>query len=142
MEPAFWDSSSLVPLCVDQQASPVAEVLNLQYSQVVWWAAPVEIHGGFARLLRMGQLTSNQNVGAMVRLDKLRSKWREIQPVSEIRDRAERFLDRFPLRSADALQLAAAIAWASGKPSTRKFISGDAQLLEAAKQLGFQTIQS
>jgi predicted nucleic acid-binding protein len=142
MEPAFWDSSSLVPLCVNQQATPDAAALNRQYSKVVWWVAPVEMHGAFARLLRMGQLTSNQNVGAMVRFEKLRANWREISPASELRDRAERLLDRFPLRSADALQLAAALAWASGKPGTRKFISGDAQLLEAATQLGFQVIQA
>ena len=142
MECAFWDSSSLVPLCVTQKASPAAESLNLQYSKIVWWAAPVEIHGAFTRLLRMGQLTSNQNVGAGLRLDKLRSGWLEISPAPALRYRAEQLLDRFALRSADALQLAAALASASGKPTTRTFISGDAQLLDAARQLGFKIIQA
>jgi predicted nucleic acid-binding protein len=130
MERAFWDSSSLVPLCVTQKASPAAESLNLEYSKIVWWAAPVEIHGAFTRLLRMGQLTSNQNVGAGLRLDKLRSGWLEISPAPALRDRAEQLLDRFALASA------------SGKPTTRTFISGDAQLLDAARQLGFKIIQA
>jgi len=142
MDPAFWDSSSLVPLCIQQPSTPIAEALSKQYGISVWWAAPVEIRSAFTRLTRMRQLTSNGQVQAQVTLDALRKNWREVRPSDEILDRAERLLDRFPLRAADALQLAAALAWASGKPSTRKFISGDAQLLDAAKQLGFQAIQA
>jgi predicted nucleic acid-binding protein len=88
----------------------------------------------------MGQLTSSQHVGAQVRLDELRSKWREISPDPPLRDQAEQLLDRFPLKAADALQLAAALAWCSGKPRARAFISGDTQLLDAARQLGFQPL--
>ena len=50
---------------------------------VVWWAAPVEIRGAFTRLIRMGQLTSNQNVGAQVRLQGLRSR-RVLQREDEV----------------------------------------------------------
>jgi predicted nucleic acid-binding protein len=109
---------------------------------IVWWSAPVEIRGAFARLLRMGQLTSNEHVGAQVRLDELRSNWREISPEQAIRVQAERLVDRFPLRAADALQLAAALAWCLGKPRGRPFISGDNRLLDAARQLGFQGIEA
>jgi predicted nucleic acid-binding protein len=142
MEPAFWDSSSLVPLCIQQPSTPVVEPLSKQYSISVWWAASVEIRSAFTRLVRMRQLTSNGQVQAQITLEALRTNWREVRPSDEIRDRAELLLDRFPLRAADAIQLAAALAWASGKPSTRTFISGDAQLLDAATQLGFQTIQA
>ena len=137
MEPAFWDSSALVPLCVEQLASPLAEQMNLRYSMIVWWAAPAEIRGAMARLLRMGQLTSNQHVGAQVRLDHLRIQWREIAPTPDLRNQTERLLDRFPFKAGDALQLAAALAWTSARPRQRPFISGDAQLLDAAHQLGF-----
>ena len=71
----------------------------------------------------------------------MRSQWREISPSLAIRDQAERFLERFPLKAADALQLAAAFAWTSGRPRARAFLSGDAQLLEAAGLLGFQAIE-
>jgi predicted nucleic acid-binding protein len=142
MEPAFWDSSSLVPLCVRQQATPVAQALSQRHSMNVWWGAPVEIRGAFTRLLRMRQLTSNEAVGARVRLDELRYKWREVFPGDELRDQAELLVDRFPLKAADALQLAAAMAWCLGRPKGRGFISGDRQLLDAAKQLGFQALQA
>ena len=123
-----------------QLATPVAQALSLRYSMNVWWAAPIEIRGAFSRLLRMGQLTSSEHVGAQVRLDELRSEWREVFPTEDLRERAERLVDRFPLKAADALQLAAALAWCLNLPKGRVFISGDRQLLDAAKQLGFQTL--
>jgi|HubBroStandDraft_1064217.scaffolds.fasta_scaffold467117_1 predicted nucleic acid-binding protein len=140
MEPAFWDASALVPLCVQQNATQRAQSLSRRYEVVIWWVAPVEICGAFARLVRMGQLTSNGQVLAQVVLTELRSKWREILPDPFLRDQAEQLLDRFPLKAADALQLAAALAWCSGKPRARAFISGDTQLLDAAQQLGFQAL--
>ncbi len=140
MEYAFWDSSALVPLCVQQKPTSTIEALVIKYGMVVWWCAPVEMHSAFSRLLRMGQLTSRQLVAAQVRLEKIRSGWREIQPSDSLREMAIRLVDRFPLRSADALQLAAALAWRSGKPDGRAFISGDQQLLNAARQLGFNGI--
>jgi hypothetical protein len=142
MESAFWDSSSLVPLCVKQRATPDAEALNLRFNKVVWWAAPVEIRGAAARLLRAGQITPNEQVVAQARLKEMRSRWREILPASQVRSEAERFLDRFPLRAADALQLAAAFVWTSGRPLNRPFISGDLPLLDAAGQLGFMQVRA
>ena len=74
MEPAFWDSSSLVPLCVQQQATLIAEAMSKKYGMLVWWAAPVEVRSAFARLIRMGQLTSGGQVQAQVVLEDLRCR--------------------------------------------------------------------
>ncbi len=142
MTPAFWDSSALVPLCVRGQASPVAAKLVRQHPIVVWWSTPVEMRSAFERLLRMEQLTHAEHAGAGKRLDRLRKSWREMQPCDAVRSEAEVLLARFPLKAADALQLAAALAWARGRPKSRAFISADAQLLDAARQLGFHTIEA
>jgi len=142
MEPAFWDSSSLVPLCVFQPSTPVVNALSKQYGMVVWWAAPVEIRGAFTRLLRIRNLTPNGQVQALVALDGFRSKWSEVFPNPKVLSNAERLIDRFPLRAADALQLAAAFVWTSGRPRNRPFISWDMQLLDAAEQLGFAQIRA
>jgi predicted nucleic acid-binding protein len=142
MESAFWDSSSLVPLCVRQVSTPIVQTLSRQCGlMVVWWTAPVEILGAFTRLIRMGQMSSNEHVQAQVRLDRMRRNWREIYPDESLRSRAESLVGRFPLTSADGLQLAAALAWCLGHPRNRPFISGDTRLLDAARQLGFQPIQ-
>jgi predicted nucleic acid-binding protein len=142
MESAFWDSSSLVPICVQQNATSVAEALNKRYGMAVWWAAPVEIRGALARLVRMGLLMPNGQVQAQIVMENLRQDWHEILPNPEVRERAERYVDRFPLKAADALQLAASVAWSAGRPRGRVFISGDRQLLEAARELGFKAIEA
>jgi predicted nucleic acid-binding protein len=138
--PAFWDTSALVPLCVQQQPSPAVRQLLEQHEIAVWWATPVEMRSAFERLLRMGQLTVQEHAAAGVRLEKLRRGWRELQPSEALRAQAETFLMSFPLKAADALQLAAAWTWCSGDTRTCVFVSGDTQLLEAAQQTGFQIV--
>jgi predicted nucleic acid-binding protein len=142
MLPAFWDSSSLVPLCVKQASSQTVYPLASRYELIVWWSAPVEVRGAFARLLRMGHITSSEYTAAQVDLNQLRHSWREIQPSLPLRDDAESFVDRFHLNAADAQQLAAANIWGGGRPSGRAFLSGDAQLLAAARQLGFHIVHT
>jgi predicted nucleic acid-binding protein len=137
--PAFWDSSALVPLCVQQQPSPAVRQLLEEHEIAVWWATSVEMRSAFERLLRMGQLTDREHAAAGARLEKLRRGWRELQPSEALRSQAETFLKSYPLRAADALQLAAAWTWCSGHPQNYVFISGDDRLLEAARQLEFQT---
>jgi predicted nucleic acid-binding protein len=111
------------------------------YDVAVWWSAPVEIRGAFARLLRMRQLTLTGQVEALVTLDDMRRVWHEVYPSEQLREQAERYVDRFPLKAADAQQLAAAMIWCLNRPRGRVFISGDTQLLDAARQLGFQAIE-
>jgi predicted nucleic acid-binding protein len=140
MEDAFWDSSALVPICVKERASVSALVLGAKYGMVVWWSAPVEMRSAFARLVRIGQLTPSGQAQAQITLEELRATWWEIEPDEPLRKQAERLVDRFPLKAADSLQLAAALAWCLGKAVGQTFISGDAQLIYAAGQVGFQTI--
>ena len=137
---AFWDTSALVPLCVRQQPSPAVRQLLEQHEIAVWWATSVEMRSAFERLLRMGQLTAPEHAAAGARLEKLRRGWRELQPTEALRSQAETFLMSYSLKAADALQLAAAWIWCSGEPQNYVFISGDAQLLEAARQVGFQPV--
>lgn len=141
MDSAFWDSSSIVPLCMRQQVTPFARELGKTYRMVVAWFAPVEVRSAIARILRIGQITANQQVQGLVFHDIYRKDWREIMPSTAMREKAEDLVERFPLRSADALQLASAWAWCLGHPRGRPFISGDIQLLEAAERLGFKTIR-
>jgi predicted nucleic acid-binding protein len=90
----------------------------------------------------MGQLSTNGQVQALVRLDRLRRDWQEVEPSEKLRERAEALVERFSLKGADAFQLAAAWIWCLGRPRNRPFISGDSQLLEAARQLGFNGIET
>jgi predicted nucleic acid-binding protein len=115
--------------------------LAAQHDIVVWWATPVEARSAFSRLARMQSLTASEFIQAQTRLDRLRHAWREIQPTDALRTIAEALLDRFQLRAADSLQLAAACTWAMNRPRDRAFVAADKQLLEAARQTGFRAIE-
>jgi predicted nucleic acid-binding protein len=112
-----------------------------KFQIVAWWTTPVEMRSAFERLLRMGDLTPKQHGAAGQALNQLRRGWRELQPTEALRAEAEKLLIRYPLRAADALQLAAAWTWALGYPAGHVFVSGDAQLMDAARQLGFQIVK-
>ncbi len=140
MTPAFWDTSALVPLCVQQQPSSAVRQLLEQHEIAVWWATPVEMRSAFEPLLRMGQLTAPEHAMAGARLEKLRRGWQELPPSEALRSQAETFLINYPFSAADTLQLPSSWNWCSGNPQNCLFISADAQLLEAARQVGFQIV--
>lgn len=139
-EPAFWDTSALVPLCIQQRSTSRAGQLTGQFGMTVWWAAPVEARSVFAREARGGLISDAEHQGAILRLEKMCGQWEEIKPDDAVRSFAEDLPDRFSLRAADALQLAAAYIWTMRRPSGRPFICGDKRLLGAAAQMGFRAM--
>jgi len=138
----FWDTSGLVPLCCFQPQSAQARQVARTYSrQVVWWGTVIEAVSSLNRLAREGVLTVDQSTQAFARLDYLRSRWNEVQPTEEVRERAERLLRIHRLRAADALQLAAALVWCNDSPRGRALIGADGNLSEAGDAEGFTIIR-
>ncbi len=132
----FWDSSALVPLCLDQPNSAAMKALLTEdRSMAVWWGSPVECWSAFARLRREGGARIEDEEAARSLLSVLHETWTEVQPSEEVRTRAGRLLRIHPLRSADALQLAAALVWA-GSPPRGEFVVFDHRLQEAGRLEG------
>ena len=133
---AFWDSSALVPLCVDQGTTALARTALRSRTITVWWGTPVEIKGAFCRLSRSGNITRENFVAALSRLALLEDNWVEVLPSPRVRALAEIMLERRALRAADALQLAAAVVWSADQHG-RPFICFDDLLADAARREGF-----
>ncbi len=132
----FWDASALVLLCLEQPLSPVArELLEQDRTMVAWWGSPSECWSAFARLRREGVLTVEQEESARRVLQTLQDSWVEISPGEHVRRHAGRLLRLHPLRSADALQLSAALVWA-GSPAIGDFVVFDHRLAVAARLEG------
>lgn len=134
---AFWDASALVPLCVGQRTTPRAIELYKSYEAVVWWATPVEIASALARLVRMQQLGATDSAKARRLAASLADAWFVIQPSDALRMKATQLVDRYDLRAADALQLAAALEWCEDVPQGRIFLTADQRLRDAAVLAGF-----
>lgn len=137
---AFWDSSALIPLCIQEPTSSRVRTLARQYFPVVWWATSVEIHSAITRLHRTGNLQDADRRAASDRLVLLSKRWREILPSDRLREMAQDLLAQYPLRAADSLQLAAAMIWCQQKPSQRSFLSADVRLCDAATAAGFAVV--
>ena len=134
---AFWDTSALIPLCVHQGITPSVVSLYDSYQAVVWWATPVEIASALARLVRIREISSGDWAKARQVAAVLADEWLVIQPSDSLRATATQLVDRYDLRAADALQLAAALNWCEDAPQGRVFLAVDQKLREAAVLSGF-----
>lgn len=138
----FWDSSALVPLLVLEAASQaVNRTLREDAAVIAWWGTRIECVSAIARLERQALLTASSASSAINRLDAIRDAWAEVQPSERVRATAVRLLRTHPLRSADALQLAAAIAGSEDHPETLSFVTLDDRLAEAAEREGFAVVE-
>ena len=137
----FWDSSALVALLVEEIDTP----RRLSQFQVdpdiaVWWATPVECESAIQRRIREGSLSIEQARVARERLEDLSGSWQEVSEVTAVRTLARRLLRTHPLRAADALQLASALALHQAGLHHLGFASADARLATAAEAEGLQIV--
>lgn len=137
----FWDSSALVPLFSAEPLTPVLLPLAADSEPIaVWWGSPVEIVAVLARKERAGQLSVARFAEMMSAFKSVATSWREVVPSASIRMRAERLLRVHPLRAADSLQLAAALAIVDGPVSSMEFVCLDERLSHAATLEGFHVV--
>ena len=134
----FWDTSSLLPLVVDQPASArVKKLFREDPAIVVWWMTPVECWSAFARLRREEVFDVEDEESARAHLEELRQGWAEVLPSEELRAMGGRLVRVHAIRAADAMQLAAALLW-SGSPVDAEFVTLDERLRSVAALEGFR----
>ena len=137
----FWDTSALLPLCLQETQTAVVQKLIHQDGEVVaWWGTLVQGYSAFARLRREEVLTVEGESQARQLLKRLADLWTEMRPSNPVRDQAARALLIHPLRAANALQLAAALVWAGSQTTNLEFVCLDHRLCEAAFREGFQIL--
>jgi len=103
----------------------------------IWWTTRTECLSGLHRRARAGELNTAGFSAAKQRLVRFDEAASTILPSEAIRGRAERLLGVHPLRSADAMQLAASLVAAEDRPAELPFVTLDDRLAEAARNEGF-----
>lgn len=137
----FWDSSAIVPLIVDEPSSLAARaVLRQGDTMIVWWGTAIEVWSALCRRVRDGTLSPQDQDRARRALAMLSDAWHEVVPSDILRDYADNLLRRHPLAAADALQLAAALTLATGRPKGHRFACLDDRLALAARGEGFDLV--
>jgi predicted nucleic acid-binding protein len=137
----FWDASAIVPLLITEPTTETLQTLATKDpAMLVWWATEVECVSAIARLERDGALDESAATQAFERLKQLARAWHDVDPSDAVREAAVRFLRVHPLRSADALQLAAAFVASERRPSLLELMTLDDRLAGAARKEGFRVV--
>ena len=95
-----------------------------------------------ARRERDGLLTADEVTNALAIAHQLTDSWHEIVPSDSVQRTAERLLRTHPLRSADSLQLAAALVAADHNPENLQIVCLDARMMSAGRREGFTVLGS
>jgi predicted nucleic acid-binding protein len=130
-----------VPLIVvESESETMRELLEQDGDVMVWWATRAECTQPLCRRHQEGSFTDEEKQQAQARLDALAGRWSEVQPSEEVRELAEQCLARHTLKTADALQLSAALMWCEGESDGREFVCSNGALRTAATDEGFRVL--
>jgi predicted nucleic acid-binding protein len=108
----------------------------------IWWGTPVEVQSALQRLRREELLSSADLSTSLRRLSAMSEAAVEVTPSEPVRALAGSALERYDLRAADALQLAAALVLCREHPRGKVFVCFDAKLARAADAAGFTVLPS
>jgi predicted nucleic acid-binding protein len=137
----FWDASAVLPLLVrDEHHAAAVKLYADDPAMTTWCLTPVEVWSGIARRRRDGIFRSPDVRDARARLAALERSWIEVLSVDAVRPIARRLLETHPLRTADALQLAAALYATDERPEGVEFATFDRRLASAADGEGFDVV--
>ena len=135
---SFWDSSAIVPLCVNEDRSQAALRLWRSFSErYVWRETSVEVESVFARLNREGVFDAIQLRKAQSRFLLVEKEWSFVERSDLSIELARTFPVTYGLKALDCLQLAAALVWCKEFPKNKDFVSADTRLSKAAESAGF-----
>lgn len=134
---AYFDTSAVVPLLVDQSGSDIASATWEEANRAVSVALVyVEARAALARARRVDRLTSPRLRTAVQELHRFYSEIDVIDVDAALIHEAGELAETHELRGYDAVHLAAARRLAD---SDVVFVAGDAELLTAAASLGVAT---
>lgn len=137
----FWDTSALVALVVHESGTARAERwLGEDPEVVVWTLTRVELVSALARRRRAEPRAARRLLVARREILEAWPLWSEVTSVDLVRRHAERVVDAYPLRAADAVQIGAALVAAEDAPASLDFVTLDATQAEAAEREGFRVL--
>jgi predicted nucleic acid-binding protein len=131
---AFLDSSALAKRYVEEAGSErVQELLDVASGLGVAVIAPTEVVSALCRRLRENHLTRTQYGQAKRALFEDLSDASVVGLTEQVVTRAVDLIERWPLRSSDALHVACAAEW-----SCELFVTADERQGRAAREYGLK----
>jgi predicted nucleic acid-binding protein len=107
---------------------------------IVWSLTRIELLSAIARRRREDSRSAAMLTVARRNILRAWDGWSEITTVELVRRHAERLVESYSLRAADALQLGAALIAAEGDPTNLELVTLDRSLADAAEREGFAVL--
>ena len=137
----FWDTSALIPLVVAERPTAHAERwLRDDPDVVVWTLTRVELLSALARRRRAEPAAARRLLAARREILRAWPRWSEVTAVELVRRYAERIVETYPVRAADALQIGAALVAAEDDATSLEFVTFDPRQAAAAGREGFRVL--
>ena len=137
----FWDSSALLPLLIEEAGSAAMNRAFAEDGEIaLWWGTPTECWSALARREREAGWPPATTDEALANLQKLLTRAHEVLPTAAVRACSRRLLFTHALRTADALQLAAAVVLGAIEVAELEFVTLDDALAQAARREGLRVI--
>lgn len=137
----FWDSSAIVPLFISEPSSRRLRALLASDPDVALWTlTEAEVVSALGRRQRAGDLGDAAAIAAERELDRALDVWVVVGDVTGVLRTARKLLKLYRLRTADALQLAAATLLSENRPEILPLVTLDDRLAEAARREGFPVL--
>jgi len=134
----FWDSSALISLIAEQPGGAALKPLvEADPAMALWWGTRVELASGLCRLRRENAIDDDTLARLLNGAERMSGEASVSEPSEPLREEAIHLVKVHDLRAGDALQLAAALAWADHRPSGMEFVCLDNRLRTAAAREGF-----
>jgi hypothetical protein len=131
----------LVPLFIEEaKTSEVESWRATDPDMTTWIMTRVEVVSAIARRKREQPELVAYWDRVTREVYEVASRWVEILDAVAARLHAERIVMAHPLRTADALQLGAALVAADGDPQSLELVTLDRRLAEAARREGFPVL--
>ena len=135
---AYFDTSAMIPLLIDE---PLSKLADRVWQRASWVASArvsyVEARSGLARACRMERISPAELREAVEGLETLHGQMHQVEITADLVEKAGQLAEELILRAYDAIQLAAA---ASLDVDDLVVVTGDRQLAEAAQALGIASI--
>jgi predicted nucleic acid-binding protein len=137
----FWDTSAVIPL-ISEEATPdvLNDLLREDRETSAWWGTWPECAVAISRFKRESIFDEESEEKARAALDTLAADWTEIEPTDDILLSVSLLSQDHPLKTADMLQLAAALRRCEGATSDAEFVCPDDRLRQAAWDEGFSVL--
>lgn len=137
----YLDSSALVKRFVAEKSSAFVDHILRRHRPIsTSRLSYLEICSCFARLKRQGDLSEKAHASATKQFEKEFLSYRKIELTAELIVSARTCIEKHPLRSLDAIQLASAARLKEIAGVSVIFAGADQRLLDAAAAEGFQVV--